>query len=256
MVTPMVDVPSLHAIDRGDFVCIAHRGAASLAPENTLEAYRTAHASGLRLLEQDVRLLADGTLVVMHDERVDRLTGSTGYVCDFDLAGWRALRIDARRWPAFASRTDIALPLFDEVLSEFRTRAVFVPEAKDVGSGAPLVRALQASAIPRDQALVHSFLLDELPPAVDAGYPAIYLTRSADDLDEVRELSLQWIGLPHAASDAIFRTWIDAGFRVIAWTVDDHGVRDRLRGLGVQGVFSDDPLALLAGLQSGLRCVR
>ena len=253
---PVADVPSLHAIGPGDFVCIAHRGAASLAPENTLEAYRAAHASGLRLLEQDVRLLADGTLVVMHDERVDRLTGSTGNVCDFDLAAWRALRIDTQRWPAFASRTDVALPLFDEVLSEFKGRAVFVPEAKDAGSGAPLVRALRAFAIPRDQALVQSFLLDELPPAIDAGYPSIYLTRSVDDLDEVRALGVAWIGLPHAAPDAVFRTWMDAGFRVVAWTVDDHGVRDRLLGLGVQGVFSDDPLALLAGLPPGLRCVR
>src|SRR5688572_11716858 len=138
----------------------------------------------------------------MHDARVDRLTGETGCVCDFDTAAWRALRIDPRPWPAFASHTDIALPLLDEVLSEFRGRAVFVPEAKDAGSGAPLVRALQAFDIPRDQALVQSFLLDELPPAVRAGYPAIYLTRSDEDIDEVRAVGLAWIGLPYAASDA------------------------------------------------------
>lgn len=254
--SPAVDVPSLMAIGPGDFLCIAHRGAAALAPENTLEAYRAAYASGLRVLEQDVRLLADGALVVMHDERVDRLTTTVGRVCEFDTQAWRALRFDARPWPAHAARTDIGLPLFDDVLSEFGGRALLVPEAKDVGSGAPLVDALLAAGIAREHALVQSFLLDELAPAVEAGYPAIFLSRTADDIDAVRAAGVTWAGIGHAASDAVFRAWIDAGFRTIAWTVDDRGIRDRLIALGVQGVFSDDPLTLLTDLPGGLRAVR
>lgn len=253
---PAADVPSLEAIGPGDFLCIAHRGAAALAPENTLEAYRAAYASGLRVLEQDVRLLSDGTLVVMHDERVDRLTTTAGRVRDFDLEAWRALRFDTRSWPAFSSRTDIALPLLADVLAEFGGRAVLVPEAKDAGSGAPLVDALLAAGIRREHALVQSFLLEELAPAVEAGYPAIFLSRSADDIEPVRKAGVTWAGIGHGAPDAVFRAWIDAGFRTVGWTVDDRTVRDRLRGLGVQGVFSDDPLALLADLPTDVRVVR
>ena len=148
------------------------------------------------------------------------------------------------------------LPLFDDVLSEFGGRALLVPEAKDVGSGAPLVDALVAAGIAREHALVQSFLLDELAPAVEAGYPAIFLSRTADDIDAAREAGVTWAGIGHAASDAVFRAWIDAGFRTIAWTVDDRGIRDRLIALGVQGVFSDDPLAMLADLPGHLRPVR
>ena len=256
-VSPAADVPSLEAIGPGDFLCIAHRGAAALAPENTLEAYRAAYASGLRVLEQDVRLLADGALVVMHDERVDRLTTTVGRVRAFDTEAWRALRFDARPWPKYATRKDIALPLFDEVLAEFGGRALLVPEAKDVGSGAPLVDALLAAGIAREHALVQSFLLDELVPAVAAGYPAIFLTESAvDAIDAVRAAGVTWAGVGHDAPDAVFRAWIDAGFRTVGYTVDDRAVRDRLRGLGVQGVFSDDPLALLADLPTDVRVVR
>ncbi|UHQ18731.1 hypothetical protein LVB87_11090 [Lysobacter sp. KIS68-7] len=252
--TPVADVPSLDAIGPGDFVCIAHRGAAALAPENTMVAYRAAYASGLRLLEQDARLLADGALAVMHDASVDRLTDGRGDVRGFDTAAYRALRVDARRFPQFAQQT-IAPALFDEVLAEFRGRAVLVPEAKDVGSGAPMVAALQRAGIAREHALVQSFLLEELRPAVDAGYPAIYLSRTDEGIDAVKAAGVGWAGIWKGASDTVFRAWIEAGFRVIAYTVDDHAERDRLRGLGVQGMFSDDPFALMAGLPSDLRCV-
>jgi len=250
----VTDVPSLDAIGPDDFVCIAHRGAAALAPENTMVAYRAAHASGLRLLEQDVRLLADGALAVMHDVSVDRLTDGRGDVRAFDTAAYRALRVDAGRFPRFAQQA-IAPTLLDEVLAEFRGRAVLVPEAKDAGSGAPIVAALQRAGVAREHALVQSFLLEELLPAVEVGYPSIYLSRTAEGIDAVKAAGVAWAGIWKGASDAVFRAWVDAGFRVIAFTVDDHVERDRLRGLGVQGVFSDDPFKLMAGLPSGLRCV-
>jgi len=252
--TPVADVPAFDAIAPGDFVCIAHRGAAALAPENTMAAYRAAYASGLRLLEQDVRLLADGALAVMHDETVERLTDGRGRVRDFDSAAYGALRFRTQRWPAYASQ-EIAPALLDEVLEEFRGRAAFVPEAKDAGSGAPLVAALQRAGIAREHALVQSFILPELAPAVAAGYPAIFLSRNADDIAAAKAAGVAWAGVWKKAADAVFRAWVDAGFRVIAYTVDDHEERDHLMGLGVQGVFSDNPLALMAGLPHGQRCV-
>ena len=53
---------------------IAHRGARSLAPENTLAAARKAHAVGADLWETDVAVTADGQLVLMHDDSMMRTT--------------------------------------------------------------------------------------------------------------------------------------------------------------------------------------
>ncbi|WP_035049635.1 glycerophosphodiester phosphodiesterase family protein, partial [Musicola paradisiaca] len=50
---------------------IAHRGAAALAPENTLVSMRKAAAMGARWLEVDVKLTRDGKPVIIHDDRVD-----------------------------------------------------------------------------------------------------------------------------------------------------------------------------------------
>jgi glycerophosphoryl diester phosphodiesterase len=53
---------------------IAHRGAGSLAPENTLAAARKAHALGADLWETDVAVTADDQLVLMHDDAMTRTT--------------------------------------------------------------------------------------------------------------------------------------------------------------------------------------
>jgi glycerophosphoryl diester phosphodiesterase len=53
---------------------IAHRGARSLAPENTLAAARKAHAVGADLWETDVAVSADYRLILMHDDAMTRTT--------------------------------------------------------------------------------------------------------------------------------------------------------------------------------------
>ncbi|MCC8363376.1 hypothetical protein LK996_09860 [Lysobacter sp. A6] len=237
-----IPLPSLDAATPQSPLWIAHRGAAALAPENTLEAYRAAWASGLRALEQDVRVLADGTLVVMHDATVDRTTTSQGAVDAMDVDAFRRLRVDVRAHPAFGH--DIAPPLFADVLAEFRGRALFVPEAKAPGSGAALVDALRDAGIPTREALVQAFALDDLLPAVAAGYPAIFLTARSDAIHEARDAGVRWVGLDRRAPDAVYAAWREAGFRIVAWTVNTPADRDRVLRLGACGLFSDDPIAL------------
>ncbi len=55
---------------------IAHRGARSLAPENTLAAARKALAVGADMWEVDISVTADGELVLMHDDSLARTTNA------------------------------------------------------------------------------------------------------------------------------------------------------------------------------------
>ena len=59
---------------------VAHRGGGWLAPENTLAAMRVGYARGYRMVECDVKLTGDGTLMLMHDDLVDRTTNGSGRV--------------------------------------------------------------------------------------------------------------------------------------------------------------------------------
>src|SRR5512132_864966 len=72
-------------------VLFAHRGASAHAPENTLAAFELALAHQADAIELDVKLTADGHVVVIHDPTVDRTTGSQGRVKDLSLAQIRAL---------------------------------------------------------------------------------------------------------------------------------------------------------------------
>ncbi|NDJ76654.1 MAG: glycerophosphodiester phosphodiesterase, partial [Chloroflexi bacterium] len=64
------------------FLVIAHRGGAGLRPENTMLAYEYAVELGVDVLEMDVHSTADGVLVMLHDDTVDRTTDGTGAVID------------------------------------------------------------------------------------------------------------------------------------------------------------------------------
>ena len=57
---------------------IAHRGASSLAPENTIAAFSKAMEVGARWFEFDVDITGDGSLIVIHDDTLDRTTTGSG----------------------------------------------------------------------------------------------------------------------------------------------------------------------------------
>ncbi len=70
---------------------IAHAGGECEAPTNTLYGMKLAVAAGADMLEFDVQSSADGVLVVIHDETVDRVTDGSGNVVDMTLAELEAL---------------------------------------------------------------------------------------------------------------------------------------------------------------------
>lgn len=75
---------------------IAHRGAKTLAPENTLAAQRLAYVNGAEAVECDLRYTSDGAAVIMHDQDVRYTTNGSGFVRLMTLAQVRAL--DAGSW--------------------------------------------------------------------------------------------------------------------------------------------------------------
>lgn len=89
----------------------AHRGFHDddKAPENSLEAFRRAAELGLHT-EIDIHRIADGTLVVFHDDTLHRMTGARGYIADYDLSNLRELRLGG---------SDERIPTLDEVLDVF-----------------------------------------------------------------------------------------------------------------------------------------
>lgn len=63
----------------------AHRGASGYAPENTLPAFALAAEQGADGIELDVQLTKDKEVVVIHDEKIDRVCAEKGFVKDYTL---------------------------------------------------------------------------------------------------------------------------------------------------------------------------
>ena len=92
---------------------IGHRGAAARAPENTLAGLRGAKQLGCEAVEFDVRLTADGGLVLCHDATLDRTTTGHGRVSARSLAEVRDYDAGVRFNPAFAGER---VPTLNEAL--------------------------------------------------------------------------------------------------------------------------------------------
>lgn len=96
------------------FKIIGHRGAASIAPENSLIGFSEAKRLGLNWVEFDTQICASGEWVVIHDETVDRTSNGQGYIAELSYQALKLL--DAGSW--FDSKyKNEPIPLLQQVLN-------------------------------------------------------------------------------------------------------------------------------------------
>jgi glycerophosphoryl diester phosphodiesterase len=224
---------SLYGTGRGP-LAIAHRGGAGLAAENTLDAFTRSYALGVRYLETDVRVSADGVGLAFHDATLDRVLGRPGAV---------------RATPSRYLRRR-GVPTIAEVLRAFPD-ACFTIDVKDDAAVAPLADAL------RDTGAAHRVCA--------AGAWDGWLARLRDQVGPELTTALGWRALTALVAGAppIPPWWHEAGrfahvpvrltnqrllarahalgVRVVTWTVNDPARMHRLLDAGVDGVITDRP---------------
>jgi glycerophosphoryl diester phosphodiesterase len=100
---------------------VAHRGDAREFPENTLPAFSSALGLGVRFLELDVHLSADGIPVVIHDHELSRTTGGRGIV--FDMPAKEIAQIEAHEPHRFGEKyRGTRIPMLTDVLALLKGR--------------------------------------------------------------------------------------------------------------------------------------
>lgn len=109
-----------------ELIVVAHRGGAALGPENSLECMKRSMAVGVKWIEIDVHLSADGEIVVCHDPSVNRTTDGEGYISEMQWNELRSLHLK----DAEGNVTDQHLPTLDEVLDLISGRARLLLEIK------------------------------------------------------------------------------------------------------------------------------
>ncbi len=112
-------------------IIIAHRGCSGEYPENTMLSFEEAVRQNVEYIELDVRMSQDDSIMVIHDETLDRTTNGEGAVKSFTYAGLK--EYDASYTEKFGSSfKNVKIPSLYEVLSHFKGKVKFVIEAKNV----------------------------------------------------------------------------------------------------------------------------
>lgn len=220
---------------------IGHRGAAGLAPENTLAGFRRAWELGVDAVELDVHRLGE-RLVVIHDDTLDRTTSGRGPIADLS---WEELcHLDAGAGER--------VPSLDAVLAALPTACGLNVELKGPDTAALTARHL--AGWQGGPLLVSSFDHAELAAfrALDGATPVAPLFsrlprgrrgdphgpiwRLAGDLDACAVNVAQRLVTAELVAGAVRER-----LGILVYTVNDAEQARRLLDLGVTGLFTDRP---------------
>jgi hypothetical protein len=133
----------------GDFVC-AHRMGNPFAPENSLSALRASILLGVDVVETDVRLTADGHVVLIHDGEIDRTLEGSGNVGDFTLAELQAMPVKAEVGDPAGDFSCERVVTLEEVMDLARGRIVVELETKETDAGIAAAAYLAAQGLEND----------------------------------------------------------------------------------------------------------
>lgn len=224
---------------------IAHRGAPVNAPENTLAAFRAGWSAGADGIELDVRLSADGEVVVFHDEDGRRLAGDPRQVSACTLAALQAWSIGGE-----------AIPTLRDVLAEAPPESLVLVEIK---TGPEILPALKE--VFRERTSTGLIILAFDPDVAQAARVLevpVWLNVPADRAGAIGEviamvrermlagISMGWSEL--ITPDLVGRVH-DAGLAFATWTVNDPSAARRACAGGVDLLMTDDPVNMLSALR-------
>lgn len=248
--------------DPGALPLVAHRGASAEAPENTLPAFQRAADLGVDAFEFDVRLTADGAVVVHHDPTLDRTTDLSGPLIAHTLRALQAADAGFRHGhdggtPHPFRGKHVVIPTLDEVLDAFPSMPCLI-ELKQV-AGQERVREVILRHDAAGRCLVASEFHDALACFRDGRFlvgasrrDILRLLVGAATGARPRTVAYHALSVParhHGIPVATRRFIADAhALRcpVHVWTVDDPAEAARLRARGANGILTNDPARLAA----------
>lgn len=233
---------------------IGHRGAAGSAPENTLESIRRAYQLGARWVEFDTKLTADGAVILMHDETLERTTDGRGRVA---RTPYRAIaKLDAGGWfgPAFAGarvpRLEAALALLLELGLAANIEIKPCP-GRERETAAAVVRLVRRDwPARRDWPLLTSFSIASLETVRDLApeLPRGLLAWANPELwrRECGRLGCRTFHCSNRFLPADLGMVRRAGLGLAVYTVNSRDEARQLLSRGVDCIITDRPDAILA----------
>lgn len=222
----------------------AHRGYSAAYPENTIPAFKGAIQVGADWAELDVQQTADGEVIVMHDSNLKRTTGLDKEVWQVT---WDEIKdLDNGSWFDKKYQT-VRIPTLEEVLKVCRGKIHLNIEIKPSGHDKDLeeqVAKLLKKYHMRDTCVVSSLKYDSLRKIkqADDSIETAYITSVSygnfTDLEYADGYSVE--------STLLSKSFVNkaqkAGKQIYVWTVNSEERLEKVVGMGIDNVITDDPV--------------
>ena len=222
----------------------AHRGYSAAYPENTIPAFKGAIQVGADWAELDVQQTADGEVIVMHDSNLKRTTGLDKEVWQVT---WDEIKdLDNGSWFDKKYQT-VRIPTLEEVLKVCRGKIHLNIEIKPSGHDKDLeeqVAKLLKKYHMRDTCVVSSLKYDSLRKIkeTDDSIETAYITSVSygnfTDLEYADGYSVE--------STLLSKSFVNkaqkAGKQIYVWTVNSEERLEKVVGMGIDNVITDDPV--------------
>lgn len=222
---------------------IAHRGASHYAPQNTLAAFQLALEQRADGIELDVRLSADGHLVVIHDATVRHTTNGQGWVANMSLDELR--KLDAGQGER--------IPTLEEVFALVGDKLLINVELKPILRHTRLLAEKVAHSVRQfhlaETVICSSFsppalrALSQYAPEIPRG---ILLPKGIFPAGLValvgRTLTCQTLHPDyHDVLNGVFTPEHYPAYPIFTYTVNEESEMRTLIAMGIAGIFTDDP---------------
>lgn len=258
-----------------DTFTVAHRGSMVLWPENTIRSVQRSIETGADMVEIDLDVTADDTIVVIHDETVDRTTDGEGPIADMTLAeaktldagyhfppelpeGYRGADPDHEQLPPDEPHPfrgeGIEIPTLEEVFEAVPSDYPLLLDVKRERPSPARIADLVAQYDRADSTLVGAFetpflrRMREEMPALSTGLGGsetrqFFATHRANE--PRYDHPAEFLFAPHGTvRPSIVDRAHRNGMSVLPWTVNAPPEMRRLIDAGVDGILTDDHVLL------------
>ena len=232
--------------DYGTAMIMAHRGYSAQAPENTIPAFQKCIDNRFTAAELDVQMLADGTVVVLHDDNLKRTTGVDKNVWEVTYDEIKDLDNGSFFNESFAGT---AIPTFDEVIrlaGHEKDKLYLNIEIKRNGHDDGIVEKV-VEIIRENNYMDYCDVTSQdyetleevrrVDPEILTAYTSAIGIGDIDTLDAADIISIQETFATYENIDRIHR----AGKRVFVWTVNEEPTMKKLVSLNVDAILTNDP---------------
>jgi len=269
----VLSFPDKRAKNDSTVLNIGHRGASGYAPEHTIPAYDLALEQGADYIEIDLQMTADGVLVAMHDDTLDRTATApegvpeeycTGPVIEKTLEQIKMCDVGSwfnETYPEYVSDEYVGLqiPTLEEIFQRYGKKVNYYIETKNPeaapGMEEELLRLMEEyglikPAAKRYQVLIQSFSPESLQKihALEPSLPLIQLYSSRETSESIQaslaEVSGYAVGIGPSKTD-VDAALVEAAHAlcldVHPYTVNETEEMEDLIELGVDGMFTNFP---------------